>query len=34
MKDHIIDKMEQYKPIGLCGFYSKLFEEEAGGAIK
>ena len=28
MKDHIIDEKEDYKAIGLSGFYYKLFEEE------
>ena len=31
VKDHIIDEKEDYKAIGLSGFYYKLFEEEDGG---
>ena len=31
MKDHIINKKEDYKYIGLRGFDYKLFEEEEGG---
>ena len=30
VKDHIIDEKEDYKDIGLRGFYYKLFEEEEG----
>ena len=28
VKDHIINEKDDYKDIGLCGFYDKLFEEE------
>ena len=31
VKDHIIDEKEDYKYIGLRGFYYKLFEEEESG---
>ena len=31
VKNHVIDKKEDYKYIGLRGFDSKLFEEEEGG---
>ena len=31
MKGHVIDKNEDYKEIGLCGFDYSLFEEKEGG---
>ena len=31
MNNIVIDEKDQYKVIGLCGFYYKLFEEEEGG---
>ena len=34
MKDHIIDEKEDYKYIGLRGFYYKIFEEEEGGGTR
>ena len=34
VKDHIIDKKEQYKAIGKSGFDYKLFEEEEGGGTR
>ena len=34
VKDHIINEKEDYKYIGLCGFYYKLFEEEEGGGTR
>ena len=30
VKDNIIDEKEDYKDIGLCGFYYKLLGEEEG----
>ena len=34
VKDHIIDEKEDYKDIGLRGFYYKIFEEEEGGGTR
>ena len=34
VKDHIIDEKEDYKYIGLRGFYYKIFEEEEGGGTR
>ena len=34
MKDHIIDEKEDYKDIGLHGFYYKSFEEEESGGTR
>ena len=34
MKDRIINEKEDYKYIGLRGFYCKLFEEEEGGGTR
>ena len=34
VKDHIIHEKEDYKYIGLRGFYYKLFEEEDGGGTR
>ena len=31
VKDHVIDKKEDYKEIGLSGFDYSLFEEKEGG---
>ena len=30
MEDNSVAEKEEYKAIGLCGFYSKLFEKEEG----
>ena len=34
VKDRIINEKEDYKYIGLRGFYCKLFEEEEGGGTR
>ena len=34
VKDHIAEKKEQYKFIGVCGFDYKLFEEDDSGVTR
>ena len=34
VKDNIIEEKEDYKAIGLRGFYYKLFEEEDSGGVQ